>query len=78
MTTPAQPFQIGDLVDAVEFTGCFGDHHPRRCGLVVESVRLELGVSIPSYWRIKAVSPDPLSSYWVEGAADLYFERSAA
>lgn len=48
-------YHIGQLVKAVAFTDSFGEYHPEVRMLIVESVTLIGGRSIPDYHRIKAV-----------------------
>lgn len=65
----AAPVKIGDKVTRIAFTNCFGKHLPAVPGLTVESVRLVECKSIPSYWRIKAVTD---RGGYFEGAARFF------
>lgn len=51
--TPA-PYTPGQPVARIAFTDAAGRRQERINDLTVESVRLEVCTSIPSYWRITA------------------------
>ena len=62
-------FKIGQKVNAIGFTDCFGKVHAVAANLTVEKVTEIKSNSIPTYWRVLAAE----GYHQVEGA-ERFFE----